>query len=351
MNIRFTYSSFLTSVVVFFIIVACSIVYIKKKKQIFSKFEVFCLVICFGVLDIRLLLPFEYPFSYSVYIPNVYFEVCAFVRKNIWRNVSIFDVFIFIMLIGAILLGSYKIILYRRVCKLMQNSEHVEIIELDNGKKIPVMKNSMVDEPFIFGIRNTRIILPKKMSYNSSYVVQHEVQHYKNHDLWLKAFYEVIITLYWWNPFVYVIRNYMYNMLELRNDFQITEKSSEEEKIDYANTLLQAAKFKQKKRYGLGISSNESFLKTRIYSICEKQRTKRSIFVILLIIFTVISSFFIFEPVNKEAPSGAFSIIYDNPYIIHDQQGYHIIVDGCEVGIVDEVPDSFENVKIIDNMK
>ena len=52
-------------------------------------------------------------------------------------------------------------------------------------------------------------------------------------------------------------------MLELRNDFKITEKSNEEEKIDYANTLLEAAKFKQKIGYVLGISSNESYLKNR----------------------------------------------------------------------------------------
>ena len=140
-------------------------------------------------------------------------------------------------------------------------------------------------------------------------------------------------------------------MLELRNDFKITEKSTEEEKIDYANTLLQAAKLKQKMRYGLGICSNESFLKYRIYSICEKQKSKSSVFVILLTILTVTSSFFVFEPVNKEAPEGTFSIRYDETYMVHDQQGYHIIVDGHEVGVVEKVPDSFKDVKIIDDMK
>mgnify|MGYP006070571975 CR=1 FL=1 len=209
----------------------------------------------------------------------------------------------------------------------------------------------MVDEPFIFGIRNTKIILPEKIPYDISYVSQHELQHYKNHDLWLKVFLEGVVTLYWWNPFAYVIRKYMYNMLELRNDFKITEKSNEEEKIDYANTLLEAAKFKQKIRYGLGISSNESFLKYRIYSICENRTVKRSVFVILLTIFTVVSSFLVFAPVSRELPEETFSLEYNDVYMIHDQQGYHIISDGQDVGVVDEVPDSFKGIKIIDDIK
>ena len=351
MTIRFSYATFLTSVIVFFIISICAVVYMKSKKRLFSKFEVFCLIVCFGVLNIRLLLPFEYPFTYSVYIPDIYFTVCDFIREDFWRSISIFDVFIAVTLIGAILLGCYKIILYRRFCRSMKNSEYVKTIILDNGKKIPILKNKMVDEPFIFGIRNTKIILPEKIPYDVSYVIQHELQHYKNHDLWLKVFLEGVVTLYWWNPFAYVIRKYMYNMLELRNDFKITEKSNEEEKIDYANTLLEAAKYKQKIRYGLEISSNESFLKYRIYSICENRTVKRSVFVILLTIFTVVSSFLVFEPVSRELPEGTFSPEYNDVYMIHDQQGYHIISDGQDVGVVDEVPDSFKGIKIIDDIK
>lgn len=351
MSIRFSYATFLTSIIVFFTISICAVVYMKSKKGLFSKFEVFCLIACFGVLNIRLLLPFEYPFTYSVYIPDIYFTVCDFIREDFWRSISIFDVFMAVTLTGAILLGCYKIILYCRFCKAMRNSEYVKTIILDNGKKNPILKNKMVDEPFIFGIRNTKIILPEKIPYDISYVSQHELQHYKNHDLWLKVFLEGVVTLYWWNPFAYVIRKYMYNMLELRNDFKITEKSNEEEKIDYANTLLEAAKFKQKIRYGLGISSNESFLKYRIYSICENRTVKRSVFVILLTIFTVVSSFLVFEPVSRELPEGTFSLEYNDVYMIHDQQGYHIISDGQDVGVVDEVPDSFKGIKIIDDIK
>lgn len=351
MSIRFSYATFLTSIIVFFTISICAVVYMKSKKGLFSKFEVFCLIACFGVLNIRLLLPFEYPFTYSVYIPDIYFTVCDFIREDFWRSISIFDVFMAVTLTGAILLGCYKIILYCRFCKAMRNSEYVKTIILDNGKKIPILKNKMVDEPFIFVIRNTKIILPEKIPYDISYVSQHELQHYKNHDLWFKVFLEGVVTLYWWNPFAYVIRKYMYNMLELRNDFKITEKSNEEEKIDYANTLLEAAKFKQKIRYGLGISSNESFLKYRIYSICENRTVKRSVFVILLTILTVVSSFFVFEPVSRELPEGTFSLEYNDVYMIHDQQGYHIISDGQDVGVVDEVPDSFKGIKIIDDIK
>ena len=170
MSIRFSYATYLTSIIVFFAISICAVVYMKNKKRLFSKFEVFCLIACFGVLNIRLILPFEYPFTYSVYIPVMYFTVCDFIRRDFWRNVSIFDVFIAVTLSGAILLGCYKFILYCRFCRSMRNSEYVKAIILDNGKKIPILKNIMVDEPFIYGIWNTKIILPEKISYDISYV-------------------------------------------------------------------------------------------------------------------------------------------------------------------------------------
>ena len=37
--------------------------------------------------------------------------------------------------------------------------------------------------------------------------------------------------------------------------------------------------------------------------------------------------------------------------MIHDEEGYHIIVDGNEVGLVYEVPDIFKDIKIIDETK
>ena len=99
MSIQFSYETFLTSLIVFLIISICSIAYMKSKKRLFSKLEVLFLIVCFGVLNIRLLLPFEYPFTYSVYIPNIYFKICDFIRKDIWRNVSIFDIFIVVTLL------------------------------------------------------------------------------------------------------------------------------------------------------------------------------------------------------------------------------------------------------------
>ena len=80
MSIQFSYATFLTSLMVCLIISICSVVYMKSKKRLFSKFEVLCLIACFGALNIRLVLPFEYPFTYSVYIPNIYFEVCGFIK-------------------------------------------------------------------------------------------------------------------------------------------------------------------------------------------------------------------------------------------------------------------------------
>ena len=32
------------------------------------------------------------------------------------------------------------------------------------------------------------------------YILKHELNHYIHHDLWFKAFGELISIIYWWNP-------------------------------------------------------------------------------------------------------------------------------------------------------
>ena len=54
------------------------------------------------------------------------------------------------------------------------------------------------------------------------------------------------------------------------------------------------------------------------------------------------------EPIEKgDFPEEVFTIDNSNMYLIYDQSGYHIMDDGKEVGLVDEVPDELKDMEII----
>lgn len=348
MKIRFTYTSLLTAIVVFSFIAVCTILYMKRKREAFSKFEVSCIFISLILLNIRLLLPFEFSCTHSFYIPKFYFLICGFIRKKVFHSISVFNVCMFVAGVGSVIVAIYKGILYWKFCGEMKNSIYLWTESVNEKKQVKVYKNKEVEEPFIYGIKNPKIILPEKITYNTSYIIKHEIQHYKKHDLWYKLFLEVMCILYWWNPFIYILKKYLHNMMELRNDFTVIRNATEDEKIDYATTLVEAAKFKKNLKYGLGINCNESFLKYRIHSLFEKKIMKQSLFIILLTGVTLFSSFCVFEPIGDgNTEENVFSITEDDMYLIYDTDGYHIISQGKEVGIVDEVPEDLAYLKII----
>ena len=58
--------------------------------------------------------------------------------------------------------------------------------------------------PMLFGVRNTKVLIPQEMletenySYEEWYLIfLHELTHQKKHDLWYKRFLQIIRDVYW----------------------------------------------------------------------------------------------------------------------------------------------------------
>lgn len=188
-----------------------------------------------------------------------------------------------------------------------------------------------------------------------AYMIQHEIKHYANYDLWLKFLVDLLVVLHWWNPVVYVMRKELSLAFELSNDYMVTRNMPELEKLEYAQTLVQAAKLMSNQQaYDLNLTGGEC-LETRIQMLLKEKTTERVrgrvltatnlLFVFLIMIISLVFvpevSYKESMPYNSEEFDGAFDITPENAYYLKTKDGYELYTDGVYRGTDQEVVEEF----------
>lgn len=349
MNVSVSNTTIITASIIFSILAVFIILYMNRKRQTFSKIEVLSFLALCMVIHVRLFLPLEFPFTYSLYLSGLYFDMCSVLEKSLYHSVTVRDILLAIELLGVLLIGVYKIFSYIKLVWYTKDAEFLKAFKISKYKRVHIYSSGVIKEPFIVGIWKTKIFLPKEKMAGMNYIIEHEIQHYKNHDLHFKLLFEIISVIYWWNPLIYVMKKYFYNMIELHNDFSVTERISEEQKINYAATLIEVAKFKHTTKNGIGINSQESFLKYRVYSIFEKKNSKGFIFLLVLTICSFISFFVVIEPYDTpHITDNEFLMQKDEMYFIKEPTGYCLFVDGEEVGLLETIPEELKDIIVLE---
>lgn len=186
-------------------------------------------------------------------------------------------------------------------------------------------------------------------------MIRHEIRHYANYDLWLKFFVDLLVVIHWWNPVVYVMRKELSLAFELSNDYMVTRDMPELEKLEYAQTLVQAAKLMSNQQaYDLNLTGGEC-LETRIQMLLKEKTTEKvrgRLFTAanLLFVFLVMIASFTFVPevsykesmpYDSEEFDGAFDITLENAYYLKTKDGYELYTDGVYRGTDQEAVEEF----------
>lgn len=97
-------------------------------------------------------------------------------------------------------------------------------------------------EPFIFTFHHAVIVIPVCMldlpDEDLYFILKHEWQHHRDRDNQQKIAIEVLCCMLWWNPFVYLLRHNLSQVLELKCDRKIIKHMTEMEKLHYMESLL-----------------------------------------------------------------------------------------------------------------
>lgn len=96
-----------------------------------------------------------------------------------------------------------------------------------------------IDEPFIFGVFNPKIYLPSCIKPEElPYVMAHEEAHLKRKDYLWKPLGFLLLSIYWFNPFLWVAYKAFCRDIEMACDEKVIQDLDIAGKAAYSRTLL-----------------------------------------------------------------------------------------------------------------
>lgn len=141
-------------------------------------------------------------------------------------------------------------------------------------KDIGLFYSSKRQSPYAIGIVRPIIVIPKNIERLSDmkmieYILLHELQHIKKHDLLAKFFYLLVTILFWFNPLVWLGFKLFSDDQELDCDYQVLKYLDGHDILNYGHALLELTViFKEKNSFAFSNSLlNHKFIGRRIHMI------------------------------------------------------------------------------------
>lgn len=358
---------FLTCFVTILILTVYAYVMMKRSNDFFRG-TVKIIFAIIAVIMLRMMVPVNFPFTKTIYSSKLLIGLGNIVYANVYgdREILVSDLLLWLWIGVAVILlirYFYKRVKVRRILEqyVIKDTDTKEYYEsFLNDTKIRSIKIAVIPgekQAAIFGVIRPIMILPDAVLEEKTvaHMIRHEIRHYANYDLWLKFLVDLLVVIHWWNPVVYVMRKELSLAFELSNDYMVTRDMPELEKLEYAQTLVQAAKLMSNQQaYDLNLTGGEC-LETRIQMLLKEKTTERVrgrvltatnlLFVFLIMIIPLVFvpevSYKESMPYNSEEFDGAFDITPENAYYLKTKDGYELYTDGVYRGTDQEVVEEF----------
>lgn len=363
---------FMTCFVTILILTVYAYVMMKRSNDFFRG-TVKIIFAIIAVIMLRMMVPVNFPFTRTIYSSKLLIGLGNIVYANVYgdRQVLVSDLLLWAWISVAVILlirYFYKRVKVRRILEqyVIKDTDTKEYYEsFLNDTKIRSIKIAVIPgerQSAIFGVIRPIMILPDAVLEEKTvaHMIRHEMKHYANYDLWLKFFVDLLVVIHWWNPVVYVMRKELSLAFELSNDYMVTRDMPELEKLEYAQTLVQAAKLMSNQQaYDLNLTGGEC-LETRIQMLLEEKKTEgmRSrllaavnlLFVLLLLIISLVFvpevSYKESMPYDSEEFDGSFEITPENAYYLKTENGYELYADDVYRWTEKEIAEEFREMRI-----
>lgn len=351
---------------VFFLLsIQCGFLYDKANTRIF-----FAII---SVICLRMTLPVNFPFTYSIYIRDFVRPVMDVLSASIADTpFMVFDCLYGIWATGAVIqlcrFLKAKKVYTDRIREFIITKESscaylYDFVQKHSTKPIKIAVVPMPISPSITGIFKPVLILPEVNDFSQkelTYIFDHELYHYKKHDLILLLLIDIVCCIHWWNPLVYVLKKWFCLAMEITNDQAIMQGRNSADRLDYASLIIKISKKLQNTKnttiYNLDfVGSKHSQLKLRIKYLYKDSHNKKYLSVIkslellFLTMLLIFSLFFVIESEATVTPAdteGSVVITEENSYFIKSENGYDLYVEGNYLVSFDKIPEEFKNLKI-----
>lgn len=204
-------------------------------------------------------------------------------------------VFMILWGIGALFCFGWFLRLNRRFSRtLIANRRCIKEIPLNRKEIIKVYKTDKLDSPCLMGFGEPpAIYVPRGVAEDPiklKYAIDHEICHYKHHDLLWSSWRILLISVYWFNPLVWIAAYYSRLDSELACDHAVLKHLSKESRLEYGKILLEIMEPAPCRRRFFNLATTMgSFkgMKERIIRIANHQPMRRSTLVLVILVLAL----------------------------------------------------------------
>lgn len=313
-------------------IVLCYI--LRKRSVLLNLSSMTGIIILYLFCLIRLVVPVELPWTKVVSGGSLYnflyqifgCEITCVARHEIY----VYHIFVVAWgVVMAVLLTRY-LIQYHRVVSYFSEMEKTEDTELNNildeictdkeKRNVKIVQTAAVEVPCCIGIFEKRILIPDKKYSREElhYIILHEYTHLDNKDILTIQLINILCIVFWWNPFVYILKGDMYQSIEIRCDQTVTKKLKSAERGNYLTVILkeykasvQGKEFRKPAGAMPLFEDHSDHLIERFRLVAEGQQSSsrigRILVPVIAVALLVLSYSFILQP-RYETPDGIYDV-------------------------------------------
>lgn len=192
-----------------------------------------------------------------------------------------------VWMIGAAGLLLYSIISYVKLRWRITDAVYLR----DN-----LWQSEKVSSPFVLGLFRPRIYMPYALDHSAiSPIIAHEQAHIKGHDNWIKPMGFLLLTIYWFNPLVWLAYFLLCRDIELICDERVIKRMRPEEKRVYSEALLSFS-ISHPSITACPLAFGEVGIRERIQNVLHYKKPAFWILVVSIIICIVLSICFLTDP-------------------------------------------------------
>ena len=218
------------------------------------------------------------------YLGDRYFEGVTVPENN---GNNIMTILTIVWIIGILLLGAYTIISYRRLHREIDTAVRCK----DN-----IFQSENVSSPFVLGLIKPRIYLPFKLDgQNLEHVVAHEKAHIHRKDHWWKPLGFLLLTIYWFNPLMWLAYVLLCRDIELACDEKVIKKLGNEQRADYTQALV-ACSVNRRMIAACPLAFGEVGVKERVKSVMNYKKPAFWVIILAVIACVIVAVCFLTNP-------------------------------------------------------
>ena len=157
-----------------------------------------------------------------------------------------------------------------------------------------------VSTPFLLGLFRPRIYLPSDLKEeDKTYVLAHENAHIRRKDHWWKPLGFLLLTVYWFNPLIWVAYIFLCRDIEFACDEKVIKELGTDCKCAYSEALIHCS-VPRKMISACPVAFGEDGVKGRIKSVLNYKQPAFWIILIAIVLCIVVAVCFLTNPPEDE---------------------------------------------------